>query len=99
MFVKDIHFTPGRGPNIVLESCCAIIMAYQVPHKAILSQEQLKAFQESNTHKLVVSYIETLNESVVGAKLTDECEASKVGSLSACRKPKPTQIFRVSLQF
>lgn len=53
-------------------------MSYQIPRKVILSQEQLTAFQESKTHKDIVSYIEALNESVVGVKLTDECETSDV---------------------
>ena len=53
-------------------------MSYQVPRKVILSKEQLTAFQESKTHRDIVSYIEALNESVVGVKLTDECEASDV---------------------
>ncbi len=53
-------------------------MSYQVPRKAILSKDQLQAFQESKTHKDVISYIEKLNESVVGVKLTDACEASDV---------------------
>ena len=54
-------------------------MSYQTPRKVILSKEQLQAFQESKTHGDIVSYIETLNESVVGVKLTDECEVSHVG--------------------
>ncbi|KAF4613156.1 hypothetical protein D9613_010808 [Agrocybe pediades] len=52
-------------------------MTYQKPRKAILSKEQLEYFQQSNTHKEIVSYVETLNESVVGSKLTDDCSTSK----------------------
>ncbi len=53
-------------------------MAFQTPAKAILSQEQLQAFQTSKTYNSIISYIEALNETVVGVKLTDDCEASPV---------------------
>lgn len=53
-------------------------MTYQVPRKAILSKEQLQYFQESKTHQDIVQYIETLNNAVVGSKLTDDCSTSKV---------------------
>ncbi|EGO01354.1 hypothetical protein SERLA73DRAFT_179537 [Serpula lacrymans var. lacrymans S7.3] len=47
-----------------------------VLRKHILVPNQLAAFQSSDTHKAIVSYIETLNEAVVGAKLTDQCSES-----------------------
>lgn len=50
---------------------------YQLPRKCILTHDQLSAFQSSNTHNQLVSYIETLNEAVVGIKLTDRCSESK----------------------
>ena len=53
-------------------------MSYQVPRKAILSKEQLQYFQESQTHKDIVSYIETMNDAVIGSRLTDECSTSPV---------------------
>lgn len=53
-------------------------MAFQVPQKAILSPDQLQAFQTSATRQQVVSYIESLNEAVVGVKLSDECPESPV---------------------
>jgi hypothetical protein len=75
-------------------------MAYQVPRKAVLSQEQLQAFQESNTHKILVSYIESLNESVVGTKLTDECQASDVCiPFNRFVETNSKHLFRVSQQF
>ena len=52
--------------------------AYIVPRKCILSKEQMEAFQASKTHEGVIGYIETLNEAVVGVKLTDDCEVSEV---------------------
>lgn len=61
-------------------------MTFQVPRKAILSKEQLQYFQESQTHKDIVTYIEILNESVVGSKLTDECSSSKVHPIIPCQK-------------
>lgn len=50
---------------------------YQSPRKCILSQDQLAIFQSSKTHNQIVSYIGTLNEAVVGVKLTDPCSESK----------------------
>lgn len=57
---------------------------YNPPRKYILSKEQLEAFQISKTYQDIISYIETLNESVVGVKLTDECDESAVSSV-VCR--------------
>ena len=55
-----------------------VIMTFQVPRKAVLSPEQLESFQTSKTHQEIISYIESLNDAVVGAKLTDECSESSV---------------------
>ncbi|EIN14639.1 Phosphotyrosyl phosphatase activator [Punctularia strigosozonata HHB-11173 SS5] len=52
-------------------------MSYRPPTKCILTKEQLAAFQASDTHKSIVEYIETLNEAIVGVKLTDECTESE----------------------
>ncbi|KZS99527.1 Phosphotyrosyl phosphatase activator [Laetiporus sulphureus 93-53] len=46
------------------------------PRKVILTKEHLEYFQNSQTHKDIVSYIETLNEAVVGVQLTDQCTES-----------------------
>jgi serine/threonine-protein phosphatase 2A activator len=46
--------------------------------KRILAPNQLSAFQSSKTHSDIVSYIETLNDAVVGVKLADECPQSSV---------------------
>jgi len=51
---------------------------FEKPRKAILSKEQLAQFQASQCHKDIVSYIESLNASVVGVKLSDECPQSPV---------------------
>jgi len=48
----------------------------QKPRKAILSQEQLAQFQESQCHKDIITYVESLNTSVIGVKLSDECPQS-----------------------
>ena len=53
-------------------------MTFQPPRKFILTKLQLDWFQTSETHKNVISYIETLNESVVSIKLTDPCDESEV---------------------
>jgi hypothetical protein len=51
---------------------------FRALEKAILSKEQLAAFQSSKTFTKVTSYIELLNNAVVGRKLTDECTQSEV---------------------
>jgi hypothetical protein len=68
-------------------------MSYQVPRKAILSKDQLQAFQESKTHKDVISYIEKLNESVVGVKLTEACEASDVSMSLSFPAPQAQYVY------
>ena len=50
--------------------------------KAILSKEQLEAFQASSTYASITTYLEALNNSVVGVKLTDELAASQVRKLA-----------------
>ncbi|KAF8497407.1 Phosphotyrosyl phosphatase activator [Russula emetica] len=49
---------------------------FRALEKAILSKEQLAAFQSSKTCAKVTSYIEVLNNAVIGRKLTDECTQS-----------------------
>ena len=50
---------------------------YRSPRKCIITQDQLSTFQSSSTHNQIISYIETLNEAVVGVKLTDPCSESE----------------------
>lgn len=64
--------------------------------KCILSQEQLSSFQSSKVHKDVVSYVETLNDAVVGVKLTDECAESPVGFIRLTINERILCIYRVS---
>ncbi|KIY68319.1 Phosphotyrosyl phosphatase activator [Cylindrobasidium torrendii FP15055 ss-10] len=47
-----------------------------IPTKRILSQEQLDAFQNTETYQAVISFIEQLNAAIVGSKLADTCEIS-----------------------
>ncbi len=49
-----------------------------IPVKRILSPAHLKAFQESQTHKEIVEFIEELNASVNGVKLSEAGEGSPV---------------------
>ncbi|ESK91185.1 serine threonine-protein phosphatase 2a activator 2 [Moniliophthora roreri MCA 2997] len=51
--------------------------SYRPPSKAILSPSQLEWFQTSETYKTIISYIETLNEEIVGVKLSDRVEESE----------------------
>ena len=53
-------------------------MSFIVPRKAILTKEQLEHFQNSKTHEEILAYIQTLNDAVVGVKLTDSCATSPV---------------------
>lgn len=53
-------------------------MQWQVPRKTILSKEQVEYFQGSKTYQDIISYIETLNNAVIGSKLTDDCDISPV---------------------
>ena len=53
-------------------------MQWQVPRKTILSKEQLEYFQGSKTYQDIILYIETLNNAVIGSKLTDDCHISPV---------------------
>ena len=48
------------------------------PSKKILTKEQLDAFQSSDTCKDVVTYIQALNETVVGQKLSENIAQSAV---------------------
>lgn len=48
------------------------------PTKVILTPAHLAFFQESDTYKNIISYVESLNQAVLGAKLTDECSQSQV---------------------
>ncbi|KAJ7151700.1 Phosphotyrosyl phosphatase activator [Mycena filopes] len=51
-------------------------MAFQIPSKAILTPSQLEYFQTSSTHTDILTYINALNDSVVGVKLSAECSQS-----------------------
>lgn len=52
--------------------------SYHVPRKAILTKENLEAFQASETYASIVDYVKTLNESILGVKLSDDCPVSPV---------------------
>lgn len=73
--ILDLQLHKPIDPSLRTTICN---MTFQTPAKAILSQEQLQAFQTSKTYNSIISYIEALNETVVGVKLTDDCEASPV---------------------
>lgn len=56
----------------------SVIMSFYPPRKAILLPEQLAYFQQSKTYEDIITFIEELNERVLGVKLTSECEQSPV---------------------
>ncbi len=84
--LNDIRYHRKKSVGIVLLMRMELVTnqadptdtSYSKPRKCILSKEQLEAFQNSNAHKDIISYVETLNESVVGVKLSDECTESIV---------------------
>ncbi|KAG6846962.1 hypothetical protein H0H93_010867, partial [Arthromyces matolae] len=51
-------------------------MAFTSPRKAILLPEQLQYFQTSKTRQEILDFVESLNNAVVGVKLSDECSIS-----------------------
>jgi Phosphotyrosyl phosphate activator (PTPA) protein len=60
-----------------------IMTSFRPLQKAILTNEQLAAFQNSKAYATITSYVETLNSAVVGVKLTDEHAQSQVRRLAA----------------
>jgi len=76
---NQVSVTCRTHPGFLLPSTSPA-MSYETLHKAILTKEQLQYFQESQTQQEIVSYIETLNVSVVGVKLTDDCSSSNVST-------------------
>lgn len=61
-------------------------MSFHPPRKVILTKEQLEAFQASKTHQDIVNYVETLNNAVVGVKLSDQCSESPVREYPGLRR-------------
>lgn len=51
---------------------------FVVPTKRILSKAHLAAFQRSPAHADILGFIDTLNERVVGVKLSEQGEGSEV---------------------
>ncbi|RXK35674.1 serine/threonine-protein phosphatase 2A activator 2 [Tremella mesenterica] len=51
--------------------------SYPPPQKCILSQAHLAAFQRSNTHDEIVSYVHELDDSIVGVKLSEAGDGSE----------------------
>lgn len=74
------HWQPNR-PQSRSPASASSTMQWQVPRKTILSKEQLEYFQGSKTYQDIISYIETLNNAVIGAKLTDDCHISPVSTI------------------
>jgi hypothetical protein len=62
----------------LIEHSKLTMTTFRALEKAILTKEQLAAFQSSNTYAKITSYIDVLNSAVVGCKLTDECTQSQV---------------------
>jgi serine/threonine-protein phosphatase 2A activator len=52
---------------------------YSPPQKLILTPAQLAYFQDSETYKSIIGYIEILNQAILSCKLTDECPEGEVG--------------------
>ena len=54
-------------------------MEYQKPIKRILTNDHVKIFNESSTYDDLINFITTLNDSIVGVKLSDQIIESNVG--------------------
>lgn len=54
------------------------VVSPTTPTKRIISRAHLQSFLDSPTHQDLVRFLEELNESVVGYKLTEEVEESEV---------------------
>lgn len=54
---------------------------FVVPTKHILSRAHLDAFLRSPAHAEILNFIDALNDSVVGKKLSDAGEGSEVGAV------------------
>ena len=54
-------------------------MEYQKPTKRILTNDHVKIFNESSTYDDLINFITTLNDSIVGVKLSDQIVESNVG--------------------
>lgn len=55
---------------------------YVVPEKRILSKAHLAAFERSPAHKAILGFIDALNASVVGKKLSDVGKGNEVSYIS-----------------
>ena len=52
--------------------------SYTPPSKRILSPAHLAAFKRSSTHDDIIQFIDALNESIIGVKLTESGSGSDV---------------------
>jgi serine/threonine-protein phosphatase 2A activator len=67
--------------SISLRNCAehpSASTSYLPPTKHILSAAHLAAFQRSKTHAEIVDFVEQLNDSIVGRKLSDAGDGSEV---------------------
>jgi serine/threonine-protein phosphatase 2A activator len=53
--------------------------SYLPPTKHILSPAHLAAFKRSSTHQEIIQFIDDLNTSIIGKKLSDVDKGSEVG--------------------
>lgn len=66
------------APATTAPTATTLPSGYQVPIKRILSKVHLAAFERSPAHADILGFIDTLNESIVGKKLSEKGEPSKV---------------------
>lgn len=84
--MEKLTLTTPESASTTATDALATPAGYRQLTKAILTPEQLVFFQTSKTHQTIISFIETLNDSVTGVKLSDECEQSNVrDSSTLCR--------------
>lgn len=73
---------PPRTPKASMSTPAST----SLPTKRIVSKAHLDAWLSSSTHSDVVTFVEKLNESVVGVKLTDSVLESEVSYTALCRR-------------
>ena len=79
----------GRpGIDYLLLNCCTMT-SFRALEKAIVSKEQLAAFKSSKAYSRITAYVDTLNDAVVGLKLSDGGEESQVR-----RRPPSRSLWR-----
>jgi len=86
--LESSPFNSSSPPTRILTSMS--VTTPILPTKRIVSKAHLDAWLSSSTHQDVVKFVEDLNESVVGVKLTDQVPESEVSEVHL--QPNPVRL-------